>query len=389
LNTPQLSFFDDVPAQSARPGGLIVQAQPGRPLTKNQRAFNRLVAKVEGLRTRLETERRRLDTALVFHAEHLRPRVERAIALRKELIRTLMPFLSDRRVSRRDKQTLCSILSDQLADVLAHDEGEMEDDLRALFEQLEGIDLTQLEQEEMDEARTAIEAMFAEQGVTIDLSGFRQGMTEEEIAAAAAQMAAHAERQAQEAACRRDRPGRQKSRRELKAEERAAEMEQLRKSSIGAVYRRLAKVLHPDLEQDAERRERKSAVMQQVTAAYAENDLHTLLRLEIEWNFRDDTDVARLGDEKLAAYNRMLREQAADLQAALDQMYRHPRYEPLREPAGPFGFALNVDGVAEARRLDHVIATLETGLAGMQRPDALQQVRAAARAHRAARRNGS
>jgi hypothetical protein len=386
LNTPQLSFFDDEPAQAVPPAGLMVQPQSGRPLSKKQRAFNRLVGKVDRLRTQLEVERRKLDAALVFHAEHLRHRVQRAVALRKDLIRALRPFLDDRRVSRRDKGVLWTMLAEQLDDVVAKDDGPLDDDLRALFEELEGADLAQLEQDQFDDVRTMMEAMFAEQGVKVDLSRFRPHMSEEEMAAAAAEMAAEAERQVRNAHGLNDQPRRRKTRRELKMEARAAELEELRKSSIGAVYRRLAKVLHPDLELDRDRRQEKSAVMQQVTAAYAKSDLHTLLRLEIEWNFRDETDVARLSDEKLAAYNRVLEEQAADLQAALDQLFWHPRYEPLREASGPFGFALKVDGHAEADRLDQMIANLEDALARLKTRQAIQEVRAAIRERRAADR---
>ena len=44
-------------------GGLVLLAGPDRPLTKAQRAFNRLVARVEGLRAGMEREVRRLTGA--------------------------------------------------------------------------------------------------------------------------------------------------------------------------------------------------------------------------------------------------------------------------------------------------------------------------------------
>ena len=47
--------------------------------------------------------------------------------------------------------------------------------------------------------------------------------------------------------------------------------------------RKLAKELHPDLECDPAEREKKSRVMQEITAAYARGDLHALLQLELEW----------------------------------------------------------------------------------------------------------
>jgi hypothetical protein len=55
----------------------------------------------------------------------------------------------------------------------------------------------------------------------------------------------------------------------MREEERVGRFEQLRRVSIGAIYRRLAKALHPDLERDPDLRERKSTLMQEVTTAYA------------------------------------------------------------------------------------------------------------------------
>ena len=72
----------------------------------------------------------------------------------------------------------------------------------------------------------------------------------------------------------------------------------MRKDSLGSVYRRLVKELHPDLEPDPAERERKSRVMQDITAAYAGGDLHALLRLELEW--LEPGGQTRLGVESLA-----------------------------------------------------------------------------------------
>jgi len=65
---------------------------------------------------------------------------------------------------------------------------------------------------------------------------------------------------------------------------------------------------HPDLEQDAERRRQKETVMQELTAAYRNHDLHTLLRLELEWIRREECDLDRMTEEKLAIYNSVFKE---------------------------------------------------------------------------------
>ena len=363
---------------------LALRPQQGRPLNKKQQTFNRLVAAVERLRARLDADRRRFDAALVFHLQHVRPRVERVIAMRKDLVRALRPFLDDRRLKRSDKQELRTMLVEQLDDVVLHGDAEMEDDLRALFEELHGATMAELEEEEMDDARVAMESIFADMGLDVDLSDLHLGMSDEDVAAKAAAMLEDVRRQTDEAQSRIP-PGRGKTKRQIREDERVRHLEALRKTNIGAIYRRLAKVLHPDLEPDPDSRQRKSALMQEVTAAYAGKDLHTLLRLELEWIHREESDQTRMTAEKLDAYSLLLRDQVADLEAEAAALPYSPRYHPLVQEVGPFGIGLQLDGRAEARRLDDLMVSLSATLTHLKTEHALQEVREAIQTHRRAR----
>src|SRR5438477_11448234 len=79
--------------------------------------------------------------------------------------------------------------------------------------------------------------------------------------------------------------------------------EELRKRSIANIYKQLARVLHPDFERDGERQKEKVELMQELTEAYRQNDLHTLLRLEMQWIENEGGNVAQLTEEKLGVYN--------------------------------------------------------------------------------------
>jgi hypothetical protein len=155
----------------------------------------------------------------------------------------------------------------------------------------------------------------------------------------------------------------------------------MRKDSIGAVYKRLVKALHPDLESDAVERASKIRLMQDVTVAYRRGDLHTLLRLELEWIGGAHADTARLTDEKLRAYTAILKEQAADLNAECLELRFHPRYAPLLID-GPMGLAVVADGPREVVRLDLVIETLRVGLERATSGQALDAVRRAIKEYR-------
>ena len=150
----------------------------------------------------------------------------------------------------------------------------------------------------------------------------------------------------------------------------------LRKDSLGAVYRRLAKELHPDLERDPAERERKSRVMQDVTAAYTRGDLHGLLQLEIEWLVPASGDAARLSGDKLRAYTAILKEQATELEAEIQLLRLQPRYAALIVE-GPFDVPMVIDGPREVERLDGMIAQIDAALQRLSSNEALTEVRAA------------
>jgi hypothetical protein len=203
-------------------------------------------------------------------------------------------------------------------------------------------------------------------------------MTEEEAAAAAAQLAHELRRVEQSRDAATLKPRDETTARA--AEDRARRHELLRKDSLGAVYRRLAKELHPDLERDPAERERKSRVMQDVTAAYARGDLHGLLRLEVEW-LVPASGAARLSGDKLRAYTAILKEQATELEAEIQLLRLHPRYAALMVE-GPFGAPMVIDGPREVERLDGMIAQIDAALQRLSSSQALTEIRGAIQEYR-------
>ena len=139
--------------------------------------------------------------------------------------------------------------------------------------------------------------------------------------------------------------------------------------------------MHPDLEPDPAERERKSRVMQDITAAHTRGDLHALLQLELEWLDAAGSDAARLSREKLRAYTELLKQQATELEAEVQSLRLHPRYAPLLVD-GPFGLPMVIDGPRELERLDTVIEQIRLALERLSSRDALEEVRGAIREYR-------
>jgi hypothetical protein len=150
LPTDPLLFDPEDLRASPTDRSIAIRSTPGRPLGKEERAFNRALTRLQALSRARDEEKRRLDRLLVFHATEIRPRIDRAVALRASLVRALAPFLDDRRLTKA-QHGVRRILVEQLDDVLTHLE-KPDPDLQALFERLHDVSYAQALQDDMKEA---------------------------------------------------------------------------------------------------------------------------------------------------------------------------------------------------------------------------------------------
>jgi len=362
--------------------GLVAIYRPGQPLTNEQRAFNRLIARVEALQEKLERETGRLNAALAFHAEHVHPRLRRLGDLAKELILALARFLDDKRLKRGERSKLRVLLEERLMEV---DDLSNDKDLQAVFKKVYGVDFKKAQEEEIEQIRSEIGEMFEDIGIEIDLSDLRPDMNPEEAAAKAAEIGEKLRQKDEEFERAFPPPKRRKTKRQLEREALLEQAEQLRQKSLSSIYKQLAKAIHPDLEPDAARRQEKSAVMQELTEAYRNNDLHKLLRLELQWIHKEEGNLDRLSEEKLAVYNQLLKEQIHELEREIAELPSHPRYRPLAASSGPFRVRLRTHGPAEARWMDQTIERMEASIARLRGDDPLDSVRALINTYRLVR----
>lgn len=82
--------------------------------------------------------------------------------------------------------------------------------------------------------------------------------------------------------------------------------ELLAQNLLKDVFRKLVSALHPDREKDPNERARKTQLMQEINRAYSNNELMTLLHLQLEIEQIEQSDLQDLAAEKLNAYNQLL-----------------------------------------------------------------------------------
>ena len=90
--------------------------------------------------------------------------------------------------------------------------------------------------------------------------------------------------------------------------------------TVRAIYMDLVKAFHPDRETDEAEKVRKTEIMHRITEAYEKNDLLALLRLQLEYNRIDKEHLDKLADDQLKYYNKILKEQAAELANELENL---------------------------------------------------------------------
>lgn len=375
--------------------GLDVVLVPGarETLSKAQQAFQRLVRRIEKLRASIEKETARCHSCLEAYTSEIRPLEFELGRERKELVRLLNAALSLKpvRAARLGTQVR-EFMLDHLTELVGQFGNELEEDLQGLLKELSGRTAKDMEREDFEFAREMMEEELRRAGMKADLSGLRPDMSSEDMLRELERLEAEMrEKQGAEGtgAGAQPRDGRRKAKtkRQIEREEREKAEAELQKRDIGGLYRQLAKLLHPDLEQDPVARAEKEAAMKQLTTAYKANDLHAMLRLEVTWIAREEADPSRLTDAKLAIYNKVLKEQVAELEERLATVPLHPRFQALARYLDPFGLGrLRFDVVRERTNLRFILDGMRQTNRRLRGPDAAKEVRKLMEQRRAAQR---
>jgi len=353
--------------------GLVPTPTAGRPLTRAQKTFRSLLARVESLRESIDAEEQELDATLSFYATELVPRLARQTALQKELVRALAPYINKSFFpGKQQRLEFKELIRDLLDEISKTEKGLTDSDLREIYNAFHGVGYGKDERKAIATAKAALVKMCAEAGIEADFAEIESADTEAEFMQKAEAIIARVrkmkEAEAEAAHCAEH--GRHGAEDE---DIRAAE--EFRKRSVANIYKQLARVLHPDFERDSERQREKGQLMQELTEAYRQNDLHTLLRLEMQWIENESGDVEHLTEEKLGVYNEVLAGQVEGLERRLWDLVFHPRYRPIVFFKN--GLTRAINGPDKAGELDDNIAAIERGISLMETAQTADDVRAA------------
>lgn len=210
-------------------------------------------------------------------------------------------------LSKAERHMVADLIIELAGTLLAERDDET---LKAIFNKYHHVDYDTQEAAELAHMKAQFEEMTGfDLGDDVDLRSPEdvmrraQAQMEEMFAGAEDARQAQAEQKAK----------RKKSAKQIAKEEKEQAEAQQISQSIREVYRKLASALHPDRETDPQERERKTALMQRVNQAYEKNNLLQLLELQLELEHIDQSHINNLGEERLAHYNKILKEQLGEL----------------------------------------------------------------------------
>ena len=320
-------FTGDQPSAG---NSLIINNQPKQALSKQQQTFNRLVKKIEKLQTELEKTAHSLHQKLDFYLKFIYPLEQKEVILLKDLAKCLYTFYKEIHLfSKNDQAILGEVISVQLHNIFHMEQAEPDDELKEIFRAVEKVDYDEAAEEGLDGMKQEMLSLFEDMGVDFNIADMDREMTEEEILekveALKDQFRQHAKKAEPTAA--------KKTKKQLEKEANEKKLEEERAKSINSIYKQLVKIFHPDLELDPDLKLQKEELMKKLTTSYKSGDLHTLLKLELQWIQKEGTNVDKLTDDKLALYNESLKEQVSDLEGEITQLLHHPRYQPLYQYA--------------------------------------------------------
>jgi RNA polymerase-interacting CarD/CdnL/TRCF family regulator len=285
----------------------VVTSHDQRHLSKAQKAFNVLIKQIESQRVRLGAWEAAIPRYHQKYSSELVPLVEGSVDLQVELVHCLDRASAQKGLSKTERRMISSLITELAGELVAcHNDAE----LKAIYNRHSESDYDSEEAAHMNGLKSMLEDTLGfELGDDIDICSPEDMFMRAEARMREERAQYDTDRQAHE----ERRSKRKKSAKQLAREvQQQAEAQQINQS-IREVYRKLASALHPDREPDPQERERKTALMQRANLAYEKNNLLQLLELQLELEHIDQTAINNIGEDRLKHYNKILKEQLAEL----------------------------------------------------------------------------
>ncbi len=314
--------------------GLVIGKTGKQKLTPNQEAFNKLTQRIEKLQKEIAKKQTALDVAMQLYGTEYYPVQQNIETLRYDVILVLYARYKEKKLAKADQPRLKEIILEHIELHVQAIDDEPDAKIKAIVSEFEGMDFDKIVQSQKEDANDQLRKMFSFMNVDMEGVDFDDEKAMEEKAKELAEKMKERESEINEdffglGDKSKSKKPRKKTAKQIAHEKIQQQMEEVKQKNIGSVYKQLAKLFHPDLEQDAERKLEKEMLMRELTVAYETKNLHALLMLELKWIHKEQAHLESLTEEKLAVYLQILREQAKELENQKYSLFKQPQYFAL------------------------------------------------------------
>ena len=269
----------------------VIKKKGGTKLTAAQSEFNRLNRKINELKAEITSIPEKERKIRTFYQEHAKSFFEKEIAMKYDYLIYLDGIYEGGKLSKTDRKTLIDLIVAESEGVTATMNEEQRSVIVPLIHKYEELS-SGMTHEELE--KEAVEDML----FVIQMMGFKlnkkmkNAKTEEELLGAfndlmeneMGKMVAAEEKKQQKRAAKEERKSSQSGKRKMtKAELNQKLQEEQTLKSMREIYLELVMELHPDRETDETLRVQKEERMKQLTEAYKQKDLASLLMMQISW----------------------------------------------------------------------------------------------------------
>lgn len=312
VHLPFWSEWYSTMASSSSKNIRIVEQKATSSLSSAQRTFNRLSNKIAKQRAQLGAWQTAIPLYQEKYAREFNPLLQSFDDYRTQLVYLFDRLYADKAFSKTDKTKLQHLICSLVDDLLAAGGKE---ELKEIYNRHSGSDYDAEEEQENLTIKSMMEDMLGVElpdDINVRFPGDIFGHVAKQMHEKLQQGMQDVEGQSISGNSWK------KSAKALAREARLQAEAQQVSQSIREVFRKLASTLHPDKEADPDERVRKTELMQRVNVAYSNNDLLQLLELQLEIEQIDQQAINAISADRLKHYNKVLKEQAAELQQELD-----------------------------------------------------------------------
>jgi hypothetical protein len=307
----------------------IIHIKTNPKLSPKHIEFNKWVQSIEKLRVELQREEKKLELFSEYYIKNILP-VREAVCQTKLKMATTLDDMSE--ASKLPSATLNDLsliipeLLSEAFELIIPDE-----DAKLIFEKWTFTNYDDIVNEVKEEQMEELSDYMRSMGIDFDTSDL--DFDDPETIGKIHERMHQAKEQLKEQQAN-DKASKKKSKKQLAAEEVAALRDEIKNKNLRSVYLSLAKILHPDSETDPELKLEKEEIMKQVTKAYEDKDIITLLVIETQWLKNTEERLANIKEDVAAIYIQLLKEQAKKLRHEKSELRRHPRFQYVADYLG-------------------------------------------------------